>query len=120
MKIRRVALITIALLAAPAYVHAQMPNINLLQEGPGKTEEQIEQRAQRIAEKNKAVEDAVAALAAPPPGAPAPTPRRPGEQLKPGAAPPSPPPVGDEDYPQEWLSPSQRARVQQVRERTTT
>lgn len=43
MKIRRVALITIALLAAPAYVHAQMPNINLLQEGPGKTEEQIEQ-----------------------------------------------------------------------------
>lgn len=42
MKIRRVALIAIALVSAPAYVHAQMPNINLLADGPGKTEEQIE------------------------------------------------------------------------------
>lgn len=80
------------------------------------TEEQIEQRAARIAEKNKAVEDAVAALT-PPNQAPAP--RRPGEQLKPGAVPATPAPIADEDYPSDWLSPSQRARVQQARELTT-
>jgi hypothetical protein len=77
-------------------------------------EEQIEVRAQRIAEKNKAVQDAMAALNTAPPGAP--PSRRPGEQLKPGATPPSVPQLADQDYPAEWLSPTQRARVQQARE----
>jgi hypothetical protein len=79
------------------------------------TEEQIEARASRIAEKNKAVEDAVSALT--PPGSTPPVPRRPGEKLRPGAVPASPPPLADEEYPTGWLSPTQLARVQQARER---
>jgi hypothetical protein len=79
------------------------------------TEEQIEARASRIAEKNKAVEDAVSALT--PPGSTPPVPRRPGEKLRPGAVPASPPPLADEEYPAGWLSPTQLARVQQARER---
>ncbi len=35
MKLFRMAAVLLAVLAGPAY--AQMPNLNLLQEGPGKT-----------------------------------------------------------------------------------
>jgi hypothetical protein len=38
MKLFRMAAVLLAVLAGPAY--AQMPNINLLQEGPGKTPEE--------------------------------------------------------------------------------
>lgn len=79
------------------------------------TEDEINARAERIAAKNKAAADAAAQLAAlpPPPGAPAP--RRPGEQLKPGATPQEPTTPAPDDYPADWLSPSQRAHLQRVR-----
>jgi hypothetical protein len=80
------------------------------------TPEQVEARAQKIAAKN-----AAAAQALTPPTVvvpPVPTARRPAEQL-PGGATPSPDPVqADDSYPADWLSPTQRARVQ-ARTQTT-
>lgn len=73
--------------------------------------EQIDARAQKIAAKNEAAKQA-ALEAAVQPGTPAP--RRPTEQLRPGAS-PSPDPLKDDSYyPPEWLSPTQRAAVQQA------
>jgi hypothetical protein len=45
MKLFRMAAVLLAVLAAPAY--AQMPNLNLLQEGPGKTPEEKAAEAER-------------------------------------------------------------------------
>ncbi|MFT4119988.1 hypothetical protein [Bradyrhizobium sp.] len=45
MKLFRMAAVVLAVLAGPAY--AQMPNINLLQEGPGKTPEEKAADAER-------------------------------------------------------------------------
>ena len=51
MKLFRMAAVLLAVLAGPAY--AQMPNINLLQDGPSKTQEEKEQDAA----KDKAYKD---------------------------------------------------------------
>ncbi|AND90924.1 hypothetical protein ACVIWV_001699 [Bradyrhizobium diazoefficiens] len=45
MKLFRMAAVLLAVLAGPAY--AQMPNLNLLQEGPGKTPEEKAAEAER-------------------------------------------------------------------------
>ena len=45
MKLFRMAAVLLAVLAGPAY--AQMPNLNLLQEGPGKTPEEKAADAER-------------------------------------------------------------------------
>lgn len=45
MKLFRMAAVMLAVLAGPAY--AQMPNLNLLQEGPGKTPEEKAADAER-------------------------------------------------------------------------
>ncbi|UPK33063.1 hypothetical protein IVB18_33220 [Bradyrhizobium sp. 186] len=45
MKLFRMAAVVLAVLAGPAY--AQMPNLNLLQEGPGKTPEEKAAEAER-------------------------------------------------------------------------
>ena len=45
MKLFRMAAVMLAVLAGPAY--AQMPNLNLLQEGPGKTPEEKAAEAER-------------------------------------------------------------------------
>jgi hypothetical protein len=45
MKLFRMAAVLLAMLAGPAY--AQMPNLNLLQEGPGKTPEEKAAEAER-------------------------------------------------------------------------
>lgn len=45
MKLFRMAAVLLAMLAGPAY--AQMPNLNLLQEGPGKTPEEKAADAER-------------------------------------------------------------------------
>ena len=45
MKLFRMAAVLLAVLAVPAY--AQMPNLNLLQEGPGKTPEEKAAEAER-------------------------------------------------------------------------
>lgn len=77
------------------------------------TEEQIEARAKKVADKNEAAKQAALEAAVQPPAS-APT-RRPTEQLRPGAS-PSPDPVQDDSqYPDSWLSPSQRSRVEQAR-----
>jgi hypothetical protein len=71
------------------------------------TEEQLEARAALVAEKNKAIHAAAAAVPTP-----SPSPRRPGEQLMPGATPPPAPELAEDAYPADWLSPSQRAVLQ--------
>lgn len=77
------------------------------------TEEQIEARATKVAAKNEAAKQAALEAAVQPPATP--SPRRPAEQLRPGAS-PSPEPVQDDSYyPSGWLSPSQRAAVERTR-----
>lgn len=66
------------------------------------TEEEIDARAQRLAAKNKAAADAAAT---PDPLAP----RRPVEQLRPGATPTDPQPA-DDAYPAHWLPASARPK----------
>lgn len=79
--------------------------------------EQIRARAQKIAAKNEAAKQASLEAAVQTPTAPAP--RRPTEQLRPGASPAPDPLQDDSSYPAEWLSPSQRASVERARGTTS-
>lgn len=78
------------------------------------TEEQVAARAQKIAAKNEAARQAALESAVQTPASP--TPRRPSEQLRPGASPAPEPVQDDSHYPTDWLSPSQRAAVSRTRE----